>query len=124
MKRKCSMCHEAKDESEFRKIKCRDTYNCYCNDCQRIYHREYMRIWRERRKMIKNYFNTNLKYLIKANGLMSKEVAEEICVSDRTISSWTTGRTQPSMEILIELSYFLGVSIDDLLKKDLRQKRK
>ena len=55
MQRMCTMCGQVKDETEF-KIK---TYknsprklhrSYYCNNCQRLYNKEYMRIYRERRK--------------------------------------------------------------------------
>lgn len=55
MERMCSMCGQVKDESEY-KIKIYRTgtrkphMNCYCNNCQRLYIKEYMRIYRERRK--------------------------------------------------------------------------
>ena len=43
MKRKCSMCGEYKEESKFRFMKHQNRYNCYCKDCERWYHRYYVR---------------------------------------------------------------------------------
>lgn len=54
MERMCSMCGQVKNEEEFKiiKYKNRKPYrNYYCNTCQRLYQREYMRIYRERRKV-------------------------------------------------------------------------
>lgn len=48
--RKCSMCGECKEESEFRYVNKKRRYYSYCNKCQRLYMKEYMRIYRERRK--------------------------------------------------------------------------
>lgn len=46
----CSICREAKDESEFYYNKNARSYASYCRNCNRLYHREYKRIWRERKK--------------------------------------------------------------------------
>ena len=50
MQRKCSMCGECKNISQFYFMNKRQTYHAYCIDCQKIYIREYMRIYRERQK--------------------------------------------------------------------------
>ena len=50
MKRKCSMCGKYAEESEFRYMAKQKRYNCYCKDCERLYNKEYMRIYRERLK--------------------------------------------------------------------------
>jgi predicted phosphohydrolase len=50
MKRMCSMCREAKEESEFYYCKKLKAYNPYCRRCNSLYQREYKRIWRERKK--------------------------------------------------------------------------
>lgn len=50
MKRKCSMCGAYKEETEFRYMKNQDRYNCYCKDCEKLYNKEYQRIYRERKR--------------------------------------------------------------------------
>lgn len=52
MKRKCSMCGEHKEESEFiiKKRQGKEKYYAYCKNCERLYQKEYKRIWRERKK--------------------------------------------------------------------------
>lgn len=35
------MCHECKDESQFRFMPKQNRYNSYCRNCERIYSREY-----------------------------------------------------------------------------------
>lgn len=47
MKIMCSMCKQAKDESEFKFKKHKGRYNSYCNDCERMYQRNYKRARRE-----------------------------------------------------------------------------
>ena len=43
-----------REEDDFRYMKKQDRYNCYCKDCERLYNRDYQRIYRERKKDIKN----------------------------------------------------------------------
>ena len=54
IKRKCSMCGEHKKVNEFKMINTKyrknGHYNAYCKNCQKLYMKEYMRIYRERRK--------------------------------------------------------------------------
>lgn len=53
--------------------------------------------------------------LRKEKGLTQKEFASRICVSDKTISRWETGKGYPDIEILPELSKELGVNISEIL---------
>lgn len=50
--RKCSMCGEYKNIVEFKmknqRYRRNGKYNSYCNNCQKLYMKEYMRIYRER----------------------------------------------------------------------------
>ena len=54
LKRKCSMCGEVKSVSEYRMInKTRaksGVYSSYCSSCEKLYRKEYMRIYRERKR--------------------------------------------------------------------------
>lgn len=54
----------------------------------------------------------------KQTGLTQKQLAMKLNVSDKTISSWETGRTYPDISLLINLSSVLKVSLDDFLKGD------
>lgn len=49
MSRICSICREAKPESEFRYMAHKGYYNSYCKDCERWYRRIYMRAYREKK---------------------------------------------------------------------------
>lgn len=51
-------------------------------------------------------------------GWTQKELAEKINVSDKTVSSWETGRTYPELSLLVELSELFGISLDELLRGD------
>lgn len=47
--------------------------------------------------------------------LSQKELSQIINVSQQTIGSWETGRTEPNSEALQQLANFFGVSTDYLL---------
>ncbi|WP_119327373.1 helix-turn-helix domain-containing protein [Companilactobacillus musae] len=59
-----------------------------------------------------------LKKYRKQNNLTQRDLALKLNVSDKTISSWETGRTYPDISLLINLSSILKVSLDEFLKGD------
>lgn len=66
------------------------------------------------------YFAQNLKFLREKIGESLVGVARRFKVSYMTISRYENGECQPSLEMLINLADFYNISVDDLLKKDLR----
>lgn len=50
----------------------------------------------------------------KEKGLSQTELAEKIGVSQNTVSSWETGRTEPSMRDIKSLCDVLGLSVEQL----------
>ncbi|AXG40631.1 helix-turn-helix domain-containing protein (plasmid) [Enterococcus gilvus] len=60
----------------------------------------------------------------KHGGWTQKELAERLNVSDKTISSWETGRTYPELTLLVELSELFNVSLDSLLGGDVKVVKK
>lgn len=63
---------------------------------------------------MKNYGEQIAMYR-KAAHLSQKELAERLGVSDKTISSWERGRTEPNMEAVTSLSKILDCSISDIM---------
>lgn len=59
-----------------------------------------------------------IKLLREKKKLTQKELASLICVSDKTISKWETGRGLPDISILTDLSAALSVSVPELLTGD------
>ncbi len=57
----------------------------------------------------------NVAALRKARGLTQQELAEEIHYSDKSISKWELGYAAPSVDILIDIARFFGVTVDYLL---------
>ncbi|MGT2833006.1 helix-turn-helix domain-containing protein [Streptococcus halotolerans] len=56
-----------------------------------------------------------LKEYRQVHGLTQAELAEQLDVSDKTISKWENGETYPSKRNMIRISNQLGVSIESLL---------
>ncbi|MXQ49441.1 helix-turn-helix domain-containing protein [Streptococcus pneumoniae] len=56
-----------------------------------------------------------LKKYRQDQGLTQAELAEQLDVSDKTISKWENGETYPSKRNMMRLSDQLGVSIESLL---------
>lgn len=56
-----------------------------------------------------------LSALRKARSLTQEQVAEALCVSNKTISKWESGSGLPDITILPDLAEFYGITVDDLL---------
>lgn len=56
-----------------------------------------------------------IKELREKNRLTQAELAEKLCVSDKTISKWETGKGYPDISLLEPLAKVFGVSITELL---------
>ncbi|MDD6158445.1 MAG: helix-turn-helix domain-containing protein [bacterium] len=56
-----------------------------------------------------------IRRLREGKKLTQRELAERLCVSDKTVSKWETGRGLPDITILPELGDALGVSVPELL---------
>lgn len=57
----------------------------------------------------------NLKKIRTEKGLIKREVAEGVGITERTYISYEYGRTEPNMETLSKLADFYGISTDYLL---------
>lgn len=56
--------------------------------------------------------------LRKKNGLSQDEFAELFHISRQTVSNWENGKSYPDLEMIIKISDYFKVSIDELLKQD------
>ena len=59
--------------------------------------------------------NENIRALRMARGLSQVEFAERLGVTKQCVSNWENDNVLPSIEMLIKLSDFLGVTTDHLL---------
>ncbi|MDE6691250.1 MAG: helix-turn-helix domain-containing protein, partial [Clostridia bacterium] len=49
-------------------------------------------------------------------GYTQQDVADKLNISDRTLSSWETGRTEPDLSSLAALADFYGLTVDEILR--------
>jgi len=67
-----------------------------------------------------HHFSTNVRYLREQRGLKQDQLKEFLGINRTTWSTYEVGRSEPSIGVLISISKFFGVSLDDLLLKNLR----
>ena len=60
-------------------------------------------------------FGAFLRDLRKEKGLTQAQLAEQLDVTNRTVSRWETGVNLPDMDVLVFLSALYGVDIQELL---------
>lgn len=63
--------------------------------------------------------SNNLKYLRKSNNYTQADMAQILKIGRSTLIGYELGEKRPSYEGLLNLAEFFGVTVDDLLKKDL-----
>ncbi len=63
----------------------------------------------------------NIKYLRKKEGFDQRAIGDLLGIKPPTVSKYESGMVQPSIEGLINLSEFFGITVDDLLKRDLEK---
>lgn len=55
----------------------------------------------------------SIKFLRKNKGMEQKELAQLLQLSDKTISSWECGRTEPKMGMMQKMADIFEVNLDD-----------
>lgn len=70
------------------------------------------------------YLKQNLVHLRKQGELTQAEIAYEFGISQQSVSFYENGKREPDLGTLVSLSEFFGVTVDDLLKKDLSKEGK
>ena len=68
-------------------------------------------------KFMNILFAERLKSLRREKGLKQEELAKELGLTQRKISYWENGVTEPDLAALWKLSDYFGVSVDYLLGK-------
>ena len=61
-------------------------------------------------------FGSFVAQLRREEGLMQKELAEKLYVSDKAVSKWERGLSIPDVAILVPLAEILGVTVTELLE--------
>ena len=57
---------------------------------------------------------TMIKKLREERKMTQSQLAEKLCVSDKTISKWETGRGYPDISLIEQLASALGISVTEL----------
>lgn len=65
--------------------------------------------------MDKKRIGQKISSLRKEKGMTQKELAEKLCVTDKTVSKWETGVHFPDIAIMESLADELGITVSDLL---------
>ena len=70
-----------------------------------------------------NYIQGNIKHLRSLKKLSQEHFAEEVKWTRSMVGSYEEGRSEPSIEKLIDLSKYFSIPIDTLIKVDLRKSK-
>lgn len=63
----------------------------------------------------------NISELRKQEKLSQDDFANIFHVSRQTVSNWENGKSYPDVEMLVKISDYFGISVDQLIKKKLYQ---
>lgn len=66
------------------------------------------------------YLAQNLKYLRERKGLSQREFSAHLGLSRAMVGNWETGERKPEIEMIIRLAEYFGVTLDDLVLRDLK----
>jgi transcriptional regulator with XRE-family HTH domain len=67
------------------------------------------------------YLAANLKFLRKKSGKTQDALSSEVKIGRTTIANYEAGISEPNVETLITIANFFGVSMDELLSKNLEK---
>ena len=65
--------------------------------------------------MDKNNIGAKIAELRKSKNLSQADLAQKLCVSNKTISKWECGNGTPDIEILSKMSKIFDVTIDEMV---------
>jgi transcriptional regulator with XRE-family HTH domain len=68
----------------------------------------------------KVYLSQNLRYLRENKGMSQGELAEHFELNRAAIGSWENGIRTPDIKMIVKLSEYFAVSLDELVLKELR----
>lgn len=62
----------------------------------------------------------NLKCLRKQRGMSQQELAEVLEISQAAVGNWENEHREPDLKTIIRLAQYFGVTLDDLVLRDLK----
>ena len=66
-----------------------------------------------------SFISSNIRFLRNLKRYGQEDIAAALSLTQAAISAYEVGKSQPTPDGLVILSDFFGVTIDDLIKKDL-----
>lgn len=72
----------------------------------------------------KRTFADQLTAILKEKGVTQRDIAEHFEVSEAAVSRYVKGIRVPSLDVIVELSEFLNVSLDRLIGVETQRERK
>lgn len=66
------------------------------------------------------YLAQNLKYLREQKGMNQNEMADVLEISQSAVGNWEQNHRKPDIEMIIRLAEYFGVTLDDLVLRNLR----
>lgn len=66
------------------------------------------------------YLAQNLRYLREQTGLSQRECSKVFGLSGSTITMWEQDKRKPDIRMLVRLAEFFGVTLDELVLKELK----
>lgn len=69
---------------------------------------------------MQTYISSNIKHLRSCNGTTQEQLAKACNKGYTAVGNWEKGIREPSAVDLANIANYFNVSIDDLIKKDLR----
>lgn len=67
-----------------------------------------------------NFIASNIRFIRKSRGLTQEQFADDLGWTKSMVGSYEEGRSEPSIEKLVQLSDYSNIPIDVLVKNDLR----
>ena len=74
--------------------------------------------------MTKKDCQNRIRVVLADKQITNRWLAEQMGVTDMTVSRWKTNKIQPSMAQFVEIAHLLQVDIKDLLEVDLETQSK
>lgn len=65
-----------------------------------------------------NLMGKNIRYFRELNKLTQQQLAEKLNISDKTISSWEIGRSEPKMGMIEKMSKIFGCYKTDFVEEN------
>lgn len=69
------------------------------------------------------YLAQNLKSLRKQRFINQNDLAEALGVKRSTVGNWEVSKREPDLSVLVRIAEYFGVTLDELVLKDLRPPR-